>query len=318
MKSRFEMSFITQSCVSLSFFALIVLSGCRKQGALTAEHDPRQYRETEMRLEACQTEGAEVEEADADGDGKGEILRVLEAGREVCRIADLNFDGEPERVTFFDEQGKVRRVQSDYDREGKVDEIALYEGGVLVQKQRMTSANGQLDTWEYYEAGRLVLAERDENGDGIVDQWWEYSDQGCPVVHVDANLDGRADPGGSIDYCPQDDSGVPDENPVAEEDRSESTSPSEDVELKEEGSIDEESAPELEQPPLSTEKGSNSGDMQKKKGPASEIEHDEVPEKLSQSSREADAELESEMSNQASEMDSSSPAANDSEIGAER
>ena len=183
--------------------ATFSLFACQNKGALTAEHDPRVRRDTSLVLEECNVEEGELKKSDADGDNNAEITSVISKGLEVCRSADLNFDGRPERVTFYDANGKVRRIQSDYDREGRVDEVALYESGIIKQKLRVTTADGKIDTWEFYEEGELVSTERDENGDGIIDQWWEYSKTGCPVVHVDANRDGRPDLGGSINYCPE-------------------------------------------------------------------------------------------------------------------
>jgi hypothetical protein len=103
--------------------------------------------------------------------------------------------------TYFDASGKVRRREFDFDRDGKIDEIALYSGGVVIEKHRSTSGLGQLDTWEFYKNGTLARTERDSDGDERVDQWWEYGDNGCPMMHSDANRDGKPDVGTTIDYC---------------------------------------------------------------------------------------------------------------------
>ena len=98
----------------------------------------------------------------------------------------------------------MTRRETDYDRDGRIDEISKYKNGVLVEKDRATTLGGKLDTWEHYKDGRLVSAERDSDGDGVVDQWWEYPQGGksdCPVIHSDINGDGRPDPGSSVDVC---------------------------------------------------------------------------------------------------------------------
>src|SRR5690606_17268442 len=83
-------------------------------------------------------------------------------------------------------------------------EVATWQGGVLVARERATTLAGRLDTWEYFERGVLVRAERDADGNGIVDQWWEYTRAqrpDCPVVHSDVDGDGRPEPGATVDLC---------------------------------------------------------------------------------------------------------------------
>lgn len=181
---------------------VVALSACggKKKGATSAD-DVRTQRETKIVLEKCDTASDRAEKIDANGDGRPDIVRVKQGGREVCRTVDLNFDGKIDRTTFFDENQKIRRIESDFDRDARVDEISLFESDVLKQKQRATTMDGKLDTWEFYEQGKLARTERDENGDGFIDQWWEYPKRGCPLIHIDTDGDGRPDPGASIDYC---------------------------------------------------------------------------------------------------------------------
>lgn len=178
------------------------LSACggKKKGAASAE-DARVERETKIVLEKCDVLSKSSEKIDANGDGKPDIVKVKAGSRESCRTADLNFDGKIDRTTFFDKAGKVRRIESDFDRDGRVDEISFFSGGKLKEKHRATTLNGKLDTWEFYENNQVIRTERDENGDGYLDQWWEYPKRGCPMIHVDTDGDGRPDPGASIDYC---------------------------------------------------------------------------------------------------------------------
>lgn len=182
--------------------ALCVALGCGgdMDGAKSAQ-DARVRRPTEIVLERCAVDGEGVEKFDADGDGRAEVTRHVEGGREVCRVADLNFDGKPDRTSYFDASGKLRKVEADLDRDGRVDEIASYVGGLVSERDRATTLSGKLDTWEFYEQGKLVRTERDENGDGVVDQWWEYPTAQCPLIHSDSDGDGRPDPAATIDYC---------------------------------------------------------------------------------------------------------------------
>lgn len=182
--------------------ALPLALGCgKKNKAAQSAQDVGTERDTRITLEKCDVASGAAESIDANGDGRADIVKVKRGGREVCRTADLNFDGKVDRTTFFDGGQKIRRVESDFDRDGHVDELAFFEAGVLKEKHRATTMDGKLDTWEFYEKGRLSRTERDEDGDGVIDQWWEYPSRGCPLIHVDTDGDGRPDPGASIDYC---------------------------------------------------------------------------------------------------------------------
>lgn len=181
-------------------FVLSSCGGKAKEGPSTAA-DVRVRRSTAIELEPCAVDGDGVLALDADLDGHPEVRRKMAGDREECRVADLNADGKVDRTTFYEPNGQVRRIESDFDRDGRVDEIALFSGGMVQEKRRATTLNGKLDTWEFYEKGALVRTERDKNGDSIIDQWWEYPSPGCPLIHTDGDGDGRPDPQTTIDYC---------------------------------------------------------------------------------------------------------------------
>jgi hypothetical protein len=185
--------------VSLACGSWLLICGCAPKPPPAAPVAQGPKRSTEMTLEACEG-GAEVLH-DADGDGTPEIRAHMEAGRETCRIVDLNGDGSVETTVFFDNAGGLRRVQSDFDRDRRVDEVAFYQNGVIHERWRAAQLTGRVDTWEYYENGRIVRTERDQNGDSITDQWWEYPHPECPLIHSDADGDGRPDPQTTVDYC---------------------------------------------------------------------------------------------------------------------
>ncbi|MDX2051622.1 MAG: hypothetical protein SFV15_04465 [Polyangiaceae bacterium] len=157
-------------------------------------------RDTTIEHEACDTKGAS-ERLDANADGTAEIVIVRSGDREICRSVDLNFDGVPDAWAFLDAQGKLRRKELDFDRDGRIDEIDLFQNGVISEKRRATSLANRLDTWDFFQGGKLARTERDSNGDAVVDQWWEYPQPGCPLIHSDSNGDGRPDPGATINYC---------------------------------------------------------------------------------------------------------------------
>jgi hypothetical protein len=187
-----------------AFAALIAIfqlgcNGAGKQGAANPQSVTK--RDTTVTHEACDTKSSGTEKIDANGDGKPDIFIVREGGREVCRAVDLNFDGVVDSYSYFDGAGQLRRRESDYDKDGQIDEISVFQGGRIAEKEQSTALARHLDTWDFYQAGVLLRTERDSNGDGVVDQWWEYPKPGCPLIHADMNNDGRPDPGATIDYC---------------------------------------------------------------------------------------------------------------------
>lgn len=166
------------------------------KGAAAAES-----RDTRIQHEECDVNSSSAERLDANGDGKTDVTIVREGSREVCRAVDLNFDGIIDSWVYYDGSGQVRRRESDYDRDGRIDEITTFKGGVITEKQRATMLANRVDTWEFYTSGKLARSERDSDGNQVVDQWWEFPNEGCPVIHADVNSDGQPDPGASVDYC---------------------------------------------------------------------------------------------------------------------
>lgn len=153
---------------------------------------------------------ASGQKTDVNGDGRPDITVVRSGATEVCRAVDLNFDGKIDAWVYRDGSGQVRRRESDYDRDGRVDEISTYQGGLLKEQHRATTLGGKLDTWHFFQAGKLVRTERDSDGDAIIDQWWEYPSPDkpeCPLIHSDVDGDGRPDPGATVDVCAQPGSG---------------------------------------------------------------------------------------------------------------
>jgi hypothetical protein len=161
-------------------------------------------KDTRIVHEDCPLDGSNAERLDVNGDGRPDRTVVRIGGVERCRGLDLNFDGTIDAWVYLEPDGKVRRRESDYDRDGRIDEVALYSHGALIERQRATSLMGKLDTWQFYEADKVVRAERDSNGDDVIDQWWEYPagrSADCPVIHSDVDGDGRPDPGATVDVC---------------------------------------------------------------------------------------------------------------------
>jgi len=161
-------------------------------------------RDIEISHEPCAVDSGGADKINVGGDPRPDIVVVRSGGREVCRSVDLNFDGTVDAWIYRDAQGNVARRENDYDRDGRTDEIAVYQRGSLIEKHRATTLAGRLDTWHFFQGGKLARTERDSDGDALVDQWWEYPkpDQpDCPLIHSDVDGDGRPDPGATVNVC---------------------------------------------------------------------------------------------------------------------
>jgi hypothetical protein len=157
-----------------------------------------------MKHEPCDVDSQQRVVVDVDNDGRPDLVRVFEQGREVCRAIDINMDGVVDVYVYYDAQGQTRRRESGFDRDSRPDEIQIYAGGVLIRKERETNNDEKIDTWDYYAGGRLMREERDATGDGYVDQWWTFNRPGkpkCAVVMVDGDGDGQPDQASAIDLC---------------------------------------------------------------------------------------------------------------------
>ncbi len=161
-------------------------------------------RDTDLAHEACDIASPQATKVDVNSDNRPDIIHVMQNGREVCRVVDLNFDGSVDAYIYYDAAGLERRREADYDRDGRADEITILQGGMVLRKERETNFDNQIDTWDHYVNGRLARRERDSDGDSIVDQWWEFNnpnDPRCAIVSADRNTDRKPDPDSVVDLC---------------------------------------------------------------------------------------------------------------------
>jgi hypothetical protein len=160
---------------------------------------PEGVRSQTIEHEACTESGHKVESVDVNNDGKADIRRVYDGDREVCRISDLNRDGKPDMFEYYDKTGQLRRREADYDDNGIVNSIEIYENGKLVRAELDTTNQGRIDTWDTFDpnTGKRIKRERDTTGDGRVDQWWTYEGEKITIA-MDRNGDGHPDPESQI------------------------------------------------------------------------------------------------------------------------
>lgn len=189
----------------------LVFAGCAGNGEAKDPSRALEPRDTSLEHEPCDLDASGAKSFDADGDGRPELVQVMDGGRELCRAVDFNRDGVIDVFVYFDERGQQRRRESGFDRDTLPDEVSVYENGTLVRKERETNNDRKIDTWDYYENGLLVREERDSTGDGFVDQWWAFNrpdDTSCAVVTTDGDGDGKPDASSALDICA-------DKNPAA-------------------------------------------------------------------------------------------------------
>ncbi|WP_437594069.1 hypothetical protein [Sorangium sp. So ce1000] len=202
--TRFPLTWPSSRCLLVAMMTIAVASCASSTPRPSSAKSPTGERDTAVVHEPCDKDSAAAEKVDVNGDRIPDIIHVRKDGREVCRVVDLNLDGAIDAFIYYDGSGVERRRESDFDRDGRADEIAHYEHGVVVLKERETNFDNKLDTWDYYEGSRLARRERDSDGDGIIDQWWQFNnpnDPKCAVVASDQNADGKADPGSVVDLC---------------------------------------------------------------------------------------------------------------------
>jgi hypothetical protein len=169
--------------------------GCGGGGGVGNAKLPDGVRSQAIEHEACNEAGHKVETVDVNNDGKPDIRRVYDGQHEICRISDLNRDGKPDMFEYYDKTGQLRRREADYDDNGIVNSIEIYENGKLVRAELDTTNQGRIDTWDTFDpsTGKRTKRERDATGDGRVDQWWTY-DGDKVTIAIDRNGDGHPDP----------------------------------------------------------------------------------------------------------------------------
>ncbi len=130
-----------------------------------------------------------------------ELLEALQGNTvttpEATRAAGLP-PTEPSRVTDAEgfrpvyADGRLVRKERDVDGDGRPDIVRYYdETGTLIRQEEDSRLDGKQDTWTFYEEGRLARKESDTNGDGQVDLWAFYDETGN-LVRTEADTDHNA------------------------------------------------------------------------------------------------------------------------------
>lgn len=158
-----------------------------------------------MSVLASEIDGEQfTERYDLNGDGEPDVWKVwvlpkdAKPNQRVARIlarkdVDLNFDGKVDLRTHFDAQGNIVKEEANLDFDGEFDATDINDGGRLVMRDMVLSADGKPRIRKHFQNGQLVRKERDEDGDGRPEVW-EYYEGGVLVrVGRDTDGDGRPD-----------------------------------------------------------------------------------------------------------------------------
>jgi hypothetical protein len=96
---------------------------------------------------------------------------------------------DPEGFRLVRTGGPLARKERDVDGDGKPDILRYYdETGKLIRQEEDSRLDGRLDTWTFYDEGRLVRKESDTNADGQVDLWAFY-DGADTLLRTEADTD---------------------------------------------------------------------------------------------------------------------------------
>jgi hypothetical protein len=96
---------------------------------------------------------------------------------------------------YYDQWGRIERIEYDTNNDGKVDRITHHAGKKDPSLVEMdTDFDGQIDRWEYYDAsGKLIKIGASRHG-GAPDMWIFTNAQGQVVRReYDDDRDGRVD-----------------------------------------------------------------------------------------------------------------------------
>jgi hypothetical protein len=163
---------LSAACLSLFFVALSACSGTQTVKKDTMMPDP---------IAPTAGGGASiVEKGDVSGDGKPDVWGYYKEVPDpanpkvtakilVKKEADLNFDGRKDILREFDDEGVLRREEVDLDFDGNLDEMVVYDKGILREKHIFRSGSSRPFIWKFFEEGKMNRMDRDDNGDGRAD-----------------------------------------------------------------------------------------------------------------------------------------------------
>ena len=126
-------------------------------------------------------DGARVVRIELDPDQNNVIDRweYYGADQTIEKIgASRAGDNTPDSWAFYDRGGMVTRVELSTHRDGRVDRVEFYEGGVRVRAEEDSNMDGRIDKWEVYEGERLASVALDTQQRGTPNRKILYAQDG--------------------------------------------------------------------------------------------------------------------------------------------
>ncbi len=102
-----------------------------------------------------------------------------------------NFRVERPGVTalYDDKTGRLKRVDADTDKDGKLDAFSYWDGAALERIEIDRDEDGTIDRWEHYGPGTtLVRVGTSSLGDGVEDTW-NYADAEGRLGRIEYDTD---------------------------------------------------------------------------------------------------------------------------------
>jgi len=145
-------------------------------------------------------EGLIVRQSDLDGDGKPDLLSYYreEPGLEgtkqqvlVRKTMDVNQDGKMDMTQEYDARGRLAREELDMDFDGRPDAVRFYENGQLVREEISSRFDARFDVRKFYENGALVLKTVDTSRTGRFDEYQYFVGNQLTRIGWDRDGDGK-------------------------------------------------------------------------------------------------------------------------------
>ena len=149
-------------------------------------------------------------EVDLNHDGSIDVIQLFDLAQNLIEEhTDLDFDGRKDEVAHYNE-GVILRREIDLNYDGRTDITKKYTGGALTVIESDRDGDGRADTWEYFENGSIDRIGTDNNGDGVVDEWeqknkaapTEQAQEGEPVPAEPAPAEGEQAPADGDEPAP--------------------------------------------------------------------------------------------------------------------
>ena len=151
--------------------------------------------ETPLVSESMTTDGLVEQQIDINNDGTGDVFNYYQEREDgaprllVVKKVDLNWDGNIDVETAFDEDGNIVKESMDGDFDGRPEWVDHYQGNIRVMTEIDTNYDGKADLFRYYENGIVRRKEQDTDNDGAID-FWQYLDENGIVTKFGRDLDG--------------------------------------------------------------------------------------------------------------------------------